>query len=71
MYAMHLKTERSDLNISERILSYLERNRFGSIVDIAIGAKTSRITARKHLERLARSGLLAERQIGIARVFLF
>jgi predicted ArsR family transcriptional regulator len=60
---------RFDTEITSRILAHLRENKFGSISEIAEGANTTRITAKKHLERLARRGFLQERQIGLARVF--
>jgi len=58
-----------DTGITDRILDYLGENQFGSISEIAKGAKTTRITAKKHLERLSRSGFLKEKQLGLARIF--
>jgi DNA-binding MarR family transcriptional regulator len=50
-------------------LAYFGENQLGSISEIAKSAKTTRITAKKHLERLSRSGFLKEKQLGLARVF--
>ena len=60
---------RADPRITERILAYLASSQFSSISEIAIGAKTTRITARKHLERLVRKGVLLEREMGQFRIF--
>jgi predicted ArsR family transcriptional regulator len=58
-----------DYQITDRIFGFLKENQFGSITQIAEGAKTTRITARKHLERLAKQGVLTERRMGQFRIF--
>ena len=60
---------RADPRITERILAHLASSQFSSISEIAVGAKTTRITARKHLERLVRKGVLFEKEMGQFRIF--
>jgi len=60
---------RFDVEITENILKYINRNRLGCITQIATGAGTTRITAAKHLERLKNEGVLEEKPFGKFRIF--
>lgn len=62
-------SNRGDPKITRRILDYLAVRQFSSITEVAAGAKTTRITATKHLERLVQQGDLEERRMAQFRVF--
>lgn len=55
--------------INENILKYIDQNHLGCITEIATGARTTRITAIKHLERLKNEGVLEEKRFGKFRIF--
>ena len=57
-------------NFGKMILETLEREAYGlSISEVAVKVGTTRITARKHLERLNRAGVLEEVRKGRMRIF--
>jgi len=59
-----------DIEIQNRIESVLESSDYGlCLTEVAKEAKTTRITARKHLERLRNSGILQEFNKGRLRIF--
>lgn len=62
--------ENYDYKIQERILAVLSEEPFSHITEIAKEAKTMRITAKKHLERLKREGIVEERRKGRCRLFM-
>jgi predicted ArsR family transcriptional regulator len=59
-----------DYEITERILGVLEDMFLCDITQVAKMAGTSRITAKKHLERLAQKNTVEEYKVGRARIFL-
>jgi predicted ArsR family transcriptional regulator len=56
--------------IRDRILDVLSDEPIVSIKEVAEKAKTQRITAKKHLERLTREGIALELRKGSARLFM-
>jgi len=62
--------ERYDVGIRERILKVLSDEPVASIMEVAEKAKTQRITAKKHLERLVREKVAIELRKGSARLFM-
>ena len=57
-------------DIRRRILSHLKVTEFGlSITDVSVLVPTTRITAKKHLERLVRENLARETKKGNLRIF--
>lgn len=63
-------TERYNDEIRLRILSVLQRETVVTIKETAEKAKTMRIIARKHLERLVRECKAIELKKGPARLFM-
>lgn len=62
--------EKYDEGVRARIVDVLSNEPVVSIQEVAIKAKTMRVTAKKHLERLAREGLVIELRKGPARLFM-
>lgn len=61
--------DRYDKSITQRILKSLETNEIGlTICEAAELAGTTRITARKHLDRLMRDGVVEQYVIGRCKV---
>jgi len=58
-----------DSEIRARILVTLKGSPVNNITDIAKNAKTTRITARKHLAKLTEEGLVVEHHCGRNRIF--
>ena len=59
-----------DKNIRKRIEHELSGASWGfTITEIAEKVGTTRITARKHLERLEKEGIVEEARKGIMRIF--
>jgi predicted ArsR family transcriptional regulator len=58
-----------DQEITERILGVLEDARISDLTQVAKMAGTTRITAKKHLERLVQEKKLEEYRVGRARIF--
>ena len=56
--------------IRARILKALSNNQILHITEIAKRGNTTRITARKHLERLKREGVVDEIRRGSLRLFV-
>jgi len=63
-------SERYNEEIRARVLAVLSNEPVASILEVATKAKTMRVTAKKHLERLVREGLAIEMQKGPARLFM-
>ena len=56
--------------IRDRVLESINSSDYGlCITEVARNAKTTRITARKHLERLKREGEINENVHGRVRIF--
>jgi len=62
--------EKYDEEIRKRVIDVLSNEPVASIQEVALKAKTMRITAKKHLERLVREGLAIELRKGPARLFM-
>ena len=63
-------TEKYDEKIRKRVIDVLTTEPVASIYEVATKAKTMRVTAKKHLERLVREGLAIELRKGPARLFM-
>jgi predicted ArsR family transcriptional regulator len=59
-----------DHEITERILGVLEDAHISDLTQVAKMAGTTRITAKKHLERLAQENTVEEYRVGRSRIFL-
>jgi len=59
-----------DHEIKGRILGVLEDRHLCDITQAAKMAGTTRITAKKHLERLAQENAVEEYRVGRSRIFL-
>lgn len=57
--------------VTSRILEYLQINNFGYISEIARNTRVNIKTAKKHLLALIKAGMIEERRIGKARVFVY
>lgn len=64
-----IMSENYNQEIRGRILVFLSGTPFAHISEVARGVKTTRITARKHLERLENEGVVREYKKGMLRVF--
>ena len=62
--------EKYRIEIRERILKVLTSEHIVSILETSQKAKTQRVTAKKHLERLTREGVTVEMRKGSARLFI-
>lgn len=56
--------------IRKKILAVLKNTHISNITQTAKKAGTTRITAKKHLERLAQENTVEEYKVGRARIFL-
>jgi predicted ArsR family transcriptional regulator len=59
-----------DEEIRARVIGVLHAEPVASIQEVAMKAKTMRVTAKKHLERLVKEDLVIELKKGPARLFM-
>lgn len=68
-YRSLIMRETYNKKIRARIIKVVSDEPFLHLSEIAIRSKTMRITARKHLERLEREGVVRETKRGVMRLF--